>query len=73
MTSKKRKIVEENRVFNEVWTDLHFFIESNGKPLCLICQRSISVLKEYNLKRHYDTEHKAKFDCIEGESRKKKF
>lgn len=72
MASRKRKIEEEKRVFNELWTELYFFIEFKGKPLCLICQKSISVVKEYNLKRHYDTEHKAKFDCLEGEIRKRK-
>ena len=72
MTSKKRKIVDERRIFNEAWTNLYFFIEVKEKPLCLICQKSISVVKEYNLKRHYDTEHKTKFDCLEGESRKNK-
>lgn len=72
MASRKRKIEEEKRVFNELWTELYFFIEFKGKPLCLICQKSISAVKEYNLKRHYDTEHKAKFDCLEGEIRKRK-
>lgn len=72
MTSRKRKIEEENRVFKELWTELYFFIEYNGKPLCLICQKSISVTKEYNLKRHYDTEHKAQFESLEGEIRKRK-
>lgn len=49
-----------------------FFIDFKEKPLYLICQKSISVVKEYNLKRHYDIEHKTKFECLEGESRKKK-
>jgi hypothetical protein len=55
MASKKRKLLEENRVFNDAWTDLYFFIDCKGKPLCLICQKTIAVQKEYNLKRHYDS------------------
>ena len=36
-----------------------------GKPLCLVCQKTVSVTKEYNLKRHYDTLHKHKFEKYE--------
>jgi hypothetical protein len=36
MAPKKRKLLEENRVFNDAWTDLYFFIDCKGKPLCLI-------------------------------------
>lgn len=72
MASKKRKLLEENRAFNDAWTDLYFFIDYRGKPLCLICQKTIAVKKEYNLKRHYDTEHKAKFACLVGDLRQNK-
>jgi hypothetical protein len=70
MASKKRKLLEENRVFNDAWTDLYFFIDCKGKPLCLICQKTIAVQKEYNLKRHYDSEHKTKFAFLVGDLRK---
>lgn len=72
MASKKRKLIEENRVFNDAWTDLYFFVNCNEKPLCLICQKTLAIQKEYNVKRHYDTEHKAKFACLVGDARKKK-
>jgi hypothetical protein len=29
-------------------------------------------MKEYNIKRHYDSKHKGKFDCLTGELRKRK-
>jgi hypothetical protein len=51
-TSKKRVYSEIVLNFNEKWTDLYFFVETDGKPVCLICQESISTAKEYNLKRH---------------------
>ena len=41
--------------------------ESNEKPLCLFCQKAISVVKEYNLKRHYKSRHEAKYDDIRGQ------
>jgi hypothetical protein len=57
MASKKRKACDEGRVSEEDWTSEYFFIESDGKPVCLICQRTVSVMKEYNIKRHYKSEH----------------
>ena len=64
--------MEENRVFNDAWTDLYFFINYNGKQLCLICQKTLAILKDFNLKRHYDAEHKAIFACLTGDARKQK-
>jgi hypothetical protein len=72
MASKKRKVCDEGRVLKEVWTSEYFFIKSDGKPVCLICQRKVSVMKEYNIKRHYESEHKGEFDCLTGELRKRK-
>ena len=50
----------------------YLFIESNGKPPCLICQKTISVAKEYNLKRHYKSRNEAKYDNIRGQQREDK-
>jgi hypothetical protein len=72
MASKKRKACDEGRVFKEDWTRECFFIESDGKQVCLICQRMVSVMKEYNIKCHYDSEHIGKFYCLTGELRKRK-
>jgi hypothetical protein len=35
------------------------FVERNGKPVCLLCQITLSQFKASNLKRHYDTHHSA--------------
>ena len=67
--SKKRKISDEHRTFNESWTYLYFFIENKGKLICLICKKAILTVKEYNVKRHYETEHKLKFDTLTGDLR----
>ena len=46
------------RNFNEKWTSEYFFIENaDSRPLCLICEQTVSVNKEYNIKRHYDSKH----------------
>lgn len=60
--SKKRKIEDECRGFNAEWTEKYFFIDLNGKPVCLICRETMSVFKEHNLKRHHATKH-ASFAC----------
>ena len=52
--TRKRKVEEEMRKFNEKWTCEYFFIENaDSRPLCLICNQTIYVNKEYNIK-HYD-------------------
>jgi len=58
---KKRKLQEENRSFNDEWL-LDYFVTPNttlkgAGSICLICKESISVNKEYNVKRHYESKH----------------
>ncbi len=45
-----------------------FFVEQDNRITCLICNFTISVCKEYNIKRHYDTKHSS-FSKFEGEDR----
>jgi hypothetical protein len=70
MVSKKLKVYDEGRSFKEDWSSECFIIESDGKPACFICQRTVSVVEEYNIKRNYKSAHKGKFDCLTGELRK---
>ena len=42
---------------------------STTKGLYVICQTTIAVLKEYNIKRHYSTKHSTLFDAVEGQDR----
>ncbi|KAK9977291.1 hypothetical protein ABG768_019112 [Culter alburnus] len=57
MASKKRKVDNENRVFNPAWQMDFAFAEIGGKPMCLICQKTIAVLKRANLQRHHEQLH----------------
>lgn len=41
-----------------------------GKPVCLICNESVSVRKEFNLKRHA-TKHST-YEVLESQERKDK-
>ncbi|XP_069469912.1 general transcription factor II-I repeat domain-containing protein 2-like [Ambystoma mexicanum] len=72
MMSRKRKIDSVCRIFKEQWTYDYFSIQYKERAVCLICQNIVSVFKEYNLRRHYETQHKDKYDCLVGEVRKDK-
>jgi len=69
---KKRKVDSECRVFNDKWTLDYLFLESQDMLVCLVCWRSVSVKKEFNVRRHYETQHAAKFDQVQGQLRKDK-
>ncbi|UYV62708.1 EPM2AIP1 [Cordylochernes scorpioides] len=70
---KKRKIDSECRKFKDQWNIQYFVIESSNKALCLICNESIAVLKEYNMKRHYETKHSQNYSKYTGIMRTEKF
>ncbi|UYV83924.1 EPM2AIP1 [Cordylochernes scorpioides] len=70
---KKRKIDSESRKFKDQWNIQYFVIESSNKALCLICNESIAVLKEYNMKRHYETKHSQNNSKYTGIVRTEKF
>ncbi|UYV80144.1 EPM2AIP1 [Cordylochernes scorpioides] len=70
---KKRKIDSECRKFKDQWNIQYFVIESSNKALCLICNESIAVLKEYNMKRHYETKHYQNYSKYTGIVRTEKF
>ena len=53
---KKRKIDSERRLFNSEWTNKYLFVMNKSKIICLVCRETISVPKEYNLRRHLETQ-----------------
>lgn len=55
---KKRKIEDERRRFRPEWEEEYVFIPWNEKPLCLLCNVSLSHFKRCNLKRHHQSRHK---------------
>ena len=58
---KKRKIDADGRLFHERWEGEYMFVLQGEKPVCLVCYEAVSVIKEYNLRRHFDTKHRAKY------------
>ena len=69
-SNKRRKVDLENRAFNDTWTVRYFSIERNGKAQCLICQATVSVFKELNIRRHFETQHRSsKYAAMDEASR----
>ena len=56
----KRKMDSENRQFEEEWTEKFAIIlpPTSTRPMCLICWKTIAVMKISNWKRHYETKHR---------------
>jgi hypothetical protein len=67
--TKKKKVDHECRVFKEQWTQKSFLVQNKNEVVCLLCKDSVSVLKECNIKRHYDARHKEKYDIFQGHVR----
>ncbi|XP_042242397.1 general transcription factor II-I repeat domain-containing protein 2B-like [Homarus americanus] len=70
--SKKRKVEAEHRTFNKEWTSKYFFTNVDEKAVCLICRESVAMLKNYNLKRHFETKHSSKYEKFSDEQKRKK-
>ncbi|KAK2856688.1 hypothetical protein Q5P01_005423 [Channa striata] len=51
---------------------MNFFKEINGKCVCLICNEDVAVMKEYNVRRHYETKHQS-YASYTGAERAQKF
>ena len=56
--TKKRKVGDENRSINEKWKFNYFFTP---------------VLKQYNLKRHYEKMHETDYKNIQGRTLEDKY
>ncbi|GIZ04807.1 zf-C2H2_12 domain-containing protein [Caerostris extrusa] len=70
-----RRIVDENRKHNEEWEEKYFFIVQKYKVIVLNLSKAVTVFKEYNVKRHYETKRKdyLKFDKIAKQLKLKEF
>ncbi|KAM9302093.1 general transcription factor II-I repeat domain-containing protein 2B-like [Gastrophryne carolinensis] len=64
-----RKVDNENRAFKERWETDYLFVKMKNKPQCLVCYQILSVCKEYNVKRHYVSQHEFQFSKYTGELR----
>ena len=67
--AKKQKIDVEVRVFNSEWCSKYLVVQHNQGVVCLVCQNTIALMKEYSVKRHYTTKHSSQFDEILRQAR----
>ncbi|XP_073460802.1 general transcription factor II-I repeat domain-containing protein 2B-like [Aquarana catesbeiana] len=68
-TPRHRKVDSENRAFKERWEMDYLFVKTKNKPQCLVCFQILAVCKEYNVKRHYVSQHEFQFSKYTGELR----
>lgn len=57
MVERNEKYIQKVTSFKKSGLKRIFFILHNGKPICFLSNKSISVIKEFNIKRHYSTKH----------------
>ena len=62
----------EYRQFPARWETEYLFCEFKQKPMCLVCQESLAVFKEYNLQRHFETKHHEFYGNMEDMERLQK-
>ena len=69
MSTAERKSTDGYRVFNEDWGITYFVIPQDKGAMCVICQTTVAMQKEYNFKRHYKTTHASMYDSLKGQVR----
>lgn len=59
MSAAKRNVKLEHdcRIFKDEWSWKYMFKSVPNKAVCLLCQETVAVFKEYNLRRHHQTKH----------------
>src|SRR6218665_1630737 len=62
---RKKKTSGRKKSFSSEWEDLYFVTEVGDKIQCLVCQQ----VKECNVRWHYETMHREKYDAYTGKVR----
>ena len=42
-------------IFQVMKMDVYFYVSMNGKSVCFICNKGITIQKEYNITKHYNS------------------
>ena len=69
---KEEKWTKECRVFQTHQINrlnIIIYSEVNTKIMYLVCNQQVSVLKECNIRRYYETHHKEKYHHLKGQLR----
>ncbi|XP_074488096.1 general transcription factor II-I repeat domain-containing protein 2-like [Sebastes fasciatus] len=65
----KRKVDFENRGFQGRWEAEYMFADIKGKAVCLVCGDGVAVMKEYNVRRHYEAKHHDRYKHLDMKQR----
>ena len=49
--------LKELAMLNKEWKNSYFFVKIREKPVCLVCSKHVTEMKQLNLQRHYDSCH----------------
>ena len=55
-SGKKRRLIEDVRVFQKHWTEIFRVIEKGNKALCIFCFDTV-VCRTSAVKRHFESVH----------------
>uniref|UniRef100_A0A669FB93 DUF4371 domain-containing protein n=1 Tax=Oreochromis niloticus TaxID=8128 RepID=A0A669FB93_ORENI len=67
----ERKVDSESRAFQHQWVAEYMFTDIAGKPVCL-SGANVAVIKEFNLRRHYETKRQDKLKNLNAEQKLQK-
>lgn len=71
IVARKRKA--DGRQFNERWGKSEYMFVLNGfRLVSLLCNEAVAKKKEFNLQRHFDTKHGAKYANLSYEEKQQK-
>uniref|UniRef100_A0A668UY73 DUF4371 domain-containing protein n=1 Tax=Oreochromis aureus TaxID=47969 RepID=A0A668UY73_OREAU len=63
----ERKVDSESRAFQRQWVTEYMFTDIAGKPVCLFSRANVAVIKEFNLRRHYETKRQDKLKNLNAD------
>ena len=75
--NKRKAETDSKREFNEQWeNELLFIAGPSRKPLCIVCEKTLSQNRRHDLKRHYEihkTEIEGKLKLVLGSELRKEY
>jgi len=61
--NKRKAETDNKREFNQQWeNELLFIAGLSRKPLCIVCEKTLSQNRRHDLKRHYKIQHQTEIE-----------
>ena len=55
----------DNRSFQDRWEADCLFTNIKDRPVCLVCGANAAAMKEFNIRKHYETKHYKKYKDLD--------